>query len=102
MLAAVGLLTQELLQNPVGIDGPAIRHLDLLDDKFPEFGEVSLCLRRHMYMYNVFFCLYMAYALCRVDLTVPSKRIQLIKRPLLFMYTRCSFCCAPLSRAGAL
>ena len=39
MLASVGLLTQELLKNPLGIDGPAIRHLDLLDEKFPEFGE---------------------------------------------------------------
>eukprot|EP01031_Cornospumella_fuschlensis_P031278 gene31278-37799_t len=44
MLAAVGLLTQELLKNPVGIDGPAIRHLDLLDEKFPEFGEVFILL----------------------------------------------------------
>ena len=43
MLAAVGLLTQELLKNPLGIDGPAIRHLDLLDDKFPEFGELVTC-----------------------------------------------------------
>ncbi len=44
MLAAVGLLTQELLKNPLGIDGPAIRHLDLIDEKFPEFGEVFLLL----------------------------------------------------------
>lgn len=44
MLAAVGLLTQELLVNPVGIDGPAIRHLDLLDEKFPEFGELFILL----------------------------------------------------------
>ena len=44
MLASVGLLTQELLKNPVGIDGPAIRHLDLLDDKFPEFGELFILL----------------------------------------------------------
>ena len=42
MLASVGLLTQELLKNPIGIDGPAIRHLDLLDDKFPEFGELVI------------------------------------------------------------
>lgn len=39
MLASVGLLTQEFLKNPQGIDGPAIRHLDILDEKFPEFGE---------------------------------------------------------------
>lgn len=44
MLASVGLLTQELLKNPIGIDGPAIRHLDLLDDKFPEFGEIFILL----------------------------------------------------------
>ena len=44
MLAAVGLLLQERLANPIGIDGPAIRHLDLLDDKFPEFGEVFILL----------------------------------------------------------
>jgi light-harvesting complex I chlorophyll a/b binding protein 1 len=44
MLASVGLLTQELLKNPVGIDGPAIRHLDLLDEKFPEFGEVFILI----------------------------------------------------------
>lgn len=44
MLAAVGLLTQEILKNPLGIDGPAIRHLDLVDSKFPEFGELFLLL----------------------------------------------------------
>lgn len=44
MLAAVGLLTQEILKNPIGIDGPAIRHLDLLDEKFPEFGEIFILL----------------------------------------------------------
>ena len=44
MLATVGLLTQEITTNPVGIEGPAIRHLDLLDDKFPEFGEVFILL----------------------------------------------------------
>jgi len=44
MLASVGLLTQEILKNPIGIDGPAIRHLDILDDKFPEFGEVFILL----------------------------------------------------------
>jgi light-harvesting complex I chlorophyll a/b binding protein 1 len=44
MLAAVGLLTQEITTNPVGVDGPAIRHLDLLDEKFPEFGELFLLL----------------------------------------------------------
>lgn len=44
MLAAVGLLTQELLKNPLGIDGPAIRHLDLIDEKFPEFGEIFILL----------------------------------------------------------
>ena len=44
MLAAVGLLTQEILKNPIGIDGPAIRHLDLIDDEFPEFGELFLLL----------------------------------------------------------
>jgi hypothetical protein len=44
MLAAVGLLTQELLKNPLGIDGPAIRHLDLIDEKFPEFGELFLLI----------------------------------------------------------
>jgi hypothetical protein len=44
MLAAVGLLTQELLKNPLGIDGPSIRHLDLIDDKFPEFGELFILL----------------------------------------------------------
>ena len=46
MLATVGLLYQELLVNPIGIDGPAIRHLDLLDDKFPEFGELVTLLIR--------------------------------------------------------
>lgn len=44
MLASVGLLTQEILKNPLGIDGPAIRHLDLLDDKFPEFGQLFILL----------------------------------------------------------
>ena len=44
MLAAVGLLTQEILKSPIGIDGPAIRHLDLLDEKFPEFGEIFILL----------------------------------------------------------
>ncbi len=44
MLAAVGLLTQELLKNPLGIDGPAIRHLDLIDEKFPEFGELFILI----------------------------------------------------------
>ena len=44
MLASMGMLTQELLKNPVGIDGPAIRHLDLLDAKFPEFGELFILL----------------------------------------------------------
>lgn len=44
MLASVGLLTQELLKNPIGIDGPAIRHLDLLDTEFPEFGEIFILL----------------------------------------------------------
>ena len=44
MLAAVGLLTQEILKSPIGIDGPAIRHLDLLDEKFPEFGEMFILL----------------------------------------------------------
>mmetsp|Transcript_29357 Transcript_29357/g.49466 ORF Transcript_29357/g.49466 Transcript_29357/m.49466 type:complete len:218 (-) Transcript_29357:267-920(-) len=44
MLAAVGLLTQEILVNPIGIDGPAVFHLDLLDDKFPEFGELFILL----------------------------------------------------------
>lgn len=39
MLATVGVLTQELLKNPLGIDGPGIRHFDLVDEKFPEFGE---------------------------------------------------------------
>mmetsp|Transcript_35337 Transcript_35337/g.76231 ORF Transcript_35337/g.76231 Transcript_35337/m.76231 type:complete len:219 (+) Transcript_35337:55-711(+) len=44
MLAAVGMLTQELLVNPLGIDGPSIRHLDILDTKFPEFGELFILL----------------------------------------------------------
>lgn len=44
MLAAVGLLTQELLKNPLGIDGPSIRHLDLVDAEFPEFGELFILL----------------------------------------------------------
>ena len=44
MLASVGLLTQEILKNPLGIDGPAIRHLDLIDVPFPEFGEVFILL----------------------------------------------------------
>jgi light-harvesting complex I chlorophyll a/b binding protein 1 len=44
VLAAVGLLTQEILKNPIGIDGPAIRHLDLLDAEFPEFGEIFILL----------------------------------------------------------
>lgn len=44
MLASVGLLTQELLKNPLGIDGPAIRHLDLVDIPFPEFGEIFILL----------------------------------------------------------
>jgi len=44
MLAAVGLLTQEITSNPLGVDGPAIRHLDLIDVKFPEFGEFFLLL----------------------------------------------------------
>lgn len=53
MLASVGLLTQELLKNPIGIDGPAIRHLDLLDDKFPEFGELFLLLCAFIEGYDI-------------------------------------------------
>ena len=37
MLASAGVLTQELLTNPLGIDGPAINHLDLVSTYFPEF-----------------------------------------------------------------
>lgn len=44
MLASVGLLTQELLKNPLGIDGPSIRHFDLVDAEFPEFGELFILL----------------------------------------------------------
>lgn len=44
MLAAVGLLTQEISKNPLGIDGPAIRHFDLVDAQFPEFGELFILL----------------------------------------------------------
>ena len=43
MLAAVGLLTQEITSIIPSIDapqGPAIFHLELLDEKFPEFGEL--------------------------------------------------------------
>ncbi len=43
MLAAVGLLTQEITSIIPSVDapqGPAIHHLELLDDKFPEFGEL--------------------------------------------------------------
>jgi hypothetical protein len=53
MLASVGLLTQELLKNPIGIDGPAIRHLDLLDDKFPEFGELFVLLCAFIEAWNI-------------------------------------------------
>ena len=53
MLASVGLLTQELLKNPIGIDGPAIRHLDLLDDKFPEFGELFILLCAFIEAWNI-------------------------------------------------
>jgi len=53
MLASVGLLTQELLKNPIGIDGPAIRHLDLLDDKFPEFGELFILLCAFIEGYDI-------------------------------------------------
>eukprot|EP01035_Chromulina_nebulosa_P020044 gene20044-26024_t len=44
MLATFGLLTQEILKNPLGIDGPAIRHFDLVDEKFPEFATVFLLI----------------------------------------------------------
>lgn len=44
MLASVGLLTQEIVKNPLGIEGPAIHHLDLIDVPFPEFGEVFILL----------------------------------------------------------
>lgn len=44
MLATFGLLTQELLKNPLGIDGPAIRHFDIVDSEFPEFGEIFILL----------------------------------------------------------
>jgi len=53
MLASVGLLTQELLKNPIGIDGPAIKHLDLLDDKFPEFGELFILLCAFIEGYDI-------------------------------------------------
>jgi len=53
MLASVGLLTQELLKNPIGIDGPAIRHLDLLDEKFPEFGELFILLCAFIEGYDI-------------------------------------------------
>ena len=35
---------QELLKNPLGIDGPGIRHFDLVDQEFPEFGELFILL----------------------------------------------------------
>jgi len=53
MLASVGLLTQELLKNPIGIDGPAIKHLDLLDEKFPEFGELFILLCAFIEGYDI-------------------------------------------------
>merc|ERR1711988_1656764 len=37
MLASAGILTQELLKNPLGIDGPGVFHLNLIDPYFPEF-----------------------------------------------------------------
>jgi len=42
MLAAVGLLTQEITKNPLGIDGPSIYHFEAVDDKFPEFWVILL------------------------------------------------------------
>merc|ERR1711943_122621 len=39
--------------NPIGIDGPAIRHLDLLDDKFPEFGELFILLCAFIEGYDI-------------------------------------------------
>lgn len=53
MLASVGLLTQELLKSPIGIDGPAIRHLDLLDEKFPEFGELFILICAFIEGWNI-------------------------------------------------
>ena len=44
MLASVGLLTQEILKNPLGIDGPAIYHFQAVDDAFPEFWVIVLTL----------------------------------------------------------
>lgn len=44
MLAAVGLLTQEITKNPIGVDGPSIFHLSEIDEKFPEFGEIWILL----------------------------------------------------------
>lgn len=44
MLAAVGLLTQEILKSPIGVDGPAVFHLTEIDEEFPEFGEIFVLL----------------------------------------------------------
>lgn len=44
MLASAGILTQELLKNPLGIDGPGIYHWDAAQKVFPEFGFLFLLL----------------------------------------------------------
>jgi len=55
MLAAVGLLTQEIGSvvpgSALDLDGPAIFHLDLLDEKFPEFGEIVI---HFLFLLNLF------------------------------------------------
>jgi len=42
MLASAGILTQELLKNPLGIDGPGITHYDQVAKVFPEWSFLFL------------------------------------------------------------
>ena len=42
MLASAGILTQELLKNPLGIDGPGITHFDQVEKVFPEWSFIFL------------------------------------------------------------
>jgi light-harvesting complex I chlorophyll a/b binding protein 1 len=53
MLASAGLLTQEILTNPLGIDGPAINHPELVSTYFPEFFALFVTFCAFVEAYSV-------------------------------------------------
>jgi hypothetical protein len=53
MLASAGILTQELLKNPLGIDGPGVFHLNLIDPYFPEFFPIFVLICAFVEGYSI-------------------------------------------------